>query len=254
MSNVPSNIEVKPAYLANLPEDDKSDLRKVMSPPRLKIIQATSGVKFKPQYRDGDIIIIPNMIHVGGIEQEFTFVPVHFFPTWCCTNPWKLKDQLPFIREMSFDEDSTVAKKAKAFIKEPCPQNNQYMIEYRQVLNFLIRIQSDVFDLPQNPVTLILNKGEYNTGRILSELIEKRPGPRYVCQFNARSIFRQGKEGNWYGLEFRNAPQMWVAEDKVEALRAEHIFLKDLVAKRQISIDMDDTDMNGEDASKETRF
>lgn len=255
MSTVPANIVAKPSYLAELPKDDFKDMKKFMSPPRIKFVQGQTGAPFKPDNHDGDVLVIPQMIKVADLQTEFTFVPIHFFPTWTCTNPWEMKNSLPFIREMSFEEDSDIAKKARAFISEPCPENHQYQLKYSQVMNFFIRIQG-IEGMPDDPITLILNRGEFNSGRILIDLITKRDAPRYVSQFNAIPAFRTGKKGNWYGPNFRNAPEPWVSGEKVVIYRDENARLKDLIEKRLIQIDMDDSDLQGDDpnAKDEKKF
>lgn len=254
--NDPKTMIEKPSYLTNLPKDDLKDMKKFLSPPRIKIVQGQTGAPFKPAFRDGDVLVNPQMIHIGSSQQEFTFVPIHFFPTWICTNPWELKNQLPFIRELSFEEDSIIAKKARAFIEEPCPENPKERIKYRQVLNYLVRIRNLNVELPDDPVTMIFYSGEFNTGRALIGLIDKRESPRYVCQFNAISAFRTGKKGNWHGLDLRNSPEPWVPAELVESYRQQYLQLKTLVDNRQIQIDMDDTDMGGGDsnAANETKF
>lgn len=262
MSSVPANTSAnqmitKPAYLQNEPQDNQSDLRKVLSPPRLKVIQKTAGVKFKPQFKDGDIIILPDMIKIGDQETEFTFVPIHFFQSFACFNPWKMKDTLPYVREQTLDENSIIAKKAKSFISEDCPENRKEKIEYRAVLNFLIYITAPTdLKLPELPLTLICNKGEYAQGRILAELIASRDAPRYVQQYNAIAKYRPGKgDGDWFGIDFRNAPEPWVAESLVARMREGHLLMKKIVDERMIEIDMDDTDMQeGGNAANESKF
>ena len=243
-----------PEYIKALPKDDLADMRKCMSPPRIKVIQPQTGEPFKPPFVDGDSIIIPQGIHIGSTSQEFTFVPVHFFQTWACFNPFKMKATLRYIRSMSFDPDSVVAKKAESFITEPCPENPKESIEYRKIMNFLIRIISPVGEYPSDPVTLVCMKGEYKQGRTLLGLIERRGAPRYVCQFNAISAYRASSDGKWYGLDFRNAPQPFVSEAMVPSLRADHEILVELVKNRQISVDLDDTDVPNHSPDKETKF
>lgn len=249
MSSVPSNIITKPAYLQNVEVEDQSDLRKILSPPRLKVIQKTTGIKFKPQFKDGDIIILPDMVKIGDQETEFTFVPLHFFQSFACFNPWKMKDTLPYVREQTLDENSVIAKKAKAFISEDCPENKKEKIEYRSVLNFMIRVVAPTdIKLPELPLTLLCNKGEFQQGRILSELITARNAPRYVQQYNGIAKYRSGKgDGDWFGIDFRNAPEPWVAEALVSRMREEHLLMKKIVDERMIQINMDDTNVEEQD-------
>lgn len=262
MSSVPAlpPEQQLPAYLADQSKriDDKKDIQKLLSPPRLKIVQSTSGQLFKGEgkFRDGDILIIPQMIKIGDLQTEFSFVPLHFFPTYCCFNPWDLKDRIPYIREQSFDEDSTVGKKALAFIDEPCPEDKKYNIEYRRVINVFMRIEG--IDDPNVPdfITGIFNKAEYITGQKIIDLVTKRPADRYVQRYNAISKWKQDKKGSHHGLDVRNSPDMWVPEANVEAYRAMYVKLKEIVDSRQLKIDMDDQDMNqnGGNPADETKY
>lgn len=258
MSNVPANLNSslieKPAYLQNLPEDDTSDMRKHMSPPRLKFIQNLTEAPYKPPFKDGDLIIIPSMVKVADLETECTIVPIHFFTHFVCLNPHAMKNQLPYVREQTKDENHPIAKKAKAFVSEPCPENSSEKIIYRQVLNFLVRIVGDSEDLPKDPVALSLMKGEFNSGRILIQLIENRRAPRYVCQFNMISALHPGKKGKWFGPNFRNSPEPWVPEHLVQQYQAEHEAFKKIVEEGRMNIDLDDSDVEKGDASDESRF
>lgn len=262
MSSVPTNTTINsqlPAYLQKETRiDDKRDIAKLLSPPRMKIVQSQSGIQFKGdgKFKDGDILIIPQMIKIGDLNTEFTFVPLHFFPTYCCFNPWDLKDQLQYIREMSFDVESIVGKKALAFRNEQCPENARYEIEYRKVINVFAKIEGDFGSDAPEYVTQIFNKGEYSTGQVLVDLVIKRPADRYVQKYNALSKWKQDKKGSHYGLDIRNAPDMWVAEDKVALYRELHLYLKKMVDDRQVEIDMSDSDLgsSGGNAANETKY
>lgn len=268
MSSVPANVQnqasmgmiEKPAYIQEQGQEDNRDLRQFMSPPRLKVVQDQSGPIFKERgFKGGDVILLPSMQKIGDMDTEFTFVTLHVFPTWVILNPWKMKDTLKYIRESSNDPNSDIAIKARAFVELPCPENPKYLIKYKSVQNHMIRIilpENSGIDLPDLPIAMPLLSGEYASGQNLIQLVDSRQSKRYLCQFNAISKYRTGKEGNWYGLDFRNSPTPWIAEHLIPQFKAESETIRKMVSKGEIQVDLNDQDTGPgkEDAASESKF
>lgn len=245
------NLIERPQYIQDMGDADLGALQKYMQPPAIKIIQKSSGQQFKERFKDGDIIVIPQMIKIGDAQTEFTFVPIIGFPTFAGFNPYPMK---PFVREMSFDETSDVAKKARAFLKVPCPEQTGKEIVYNQVLNFLGRIEGD-FDLPANlPVAFFCRSTAFKAGQILLGLIADRKAKSFVSRFAISSKFNPGGgKGEYYEPVIRNDPQPWVTEEQAKKYQEWNKELAKMVESRTIKLDMEQ-DAGESDASHESKF
>lgn len=251
-----NTLITRPSYVTVQGQEDREFLQeaqKYMQPPRLKIIQKTSGEEFTEHGKEGDIILVPHMLPIGGLETPFTFVPLAFFPTFICINPYKMKGTLPFIRHMEFDENSEVAKKARALVQEPCPENQNEKIKYGVALNYLIMIED--MELPTSlPIAMFFRSGDFKTGQILLSMIQERNSKSYLCRFTGHSQKNVSQGNPWYGYTFMNAPDPWIPESKVEFYSKLAIEVRELVKLRKIQIDMEDSDVQQEDAANETKF
>ena len=63
------------------------EILKVVRPPMIKIVQTMTGPPVKPPYTDGDIVVLPMLIKIGGGQSEDTqepieFTPIFFFRSW----------------------------------------------------------------------------------------------------------------------------------------------------------------------------
>lgn len=233
----------KPGYLsdANVAYDN-SDINIFSRPPRIKVVQALTGPPIKPPFKEGDIIIVPQNVKIGDAETPFTFVVIHFFPTWICLNPIQMKGTLPSIREYSADPTSALAKKCKAFAKEQCPENPQLYLKFSETFNMMIVIEDNP-ELADIPIHMFFARGEYNTGQKLLGDILLRKAPRYACRFRATSGEHINKQSNrWFGLDIYNDPKPWV--DEANFFKYEKLYkeLKKLVDDKAVELDLSDTD------------
>lgn len=235
-------IEKKPSYLSETSvEVDNSDINAYVKPSRIKLIQAMTGSPLKPPFSEGDAVVIPQGIKIGDRETEFTFVPIHFFPTWICLNPLQMRGTLPTIREFTFDPESETAKIAKSFAKVKCPENPEHYLKYSETLNFMV-VLPDVPELEaMPPIHIFFSRGEYGTGQRLLGDIQLRKAPRYACRFRAVTNTHTNKQGqSWVGLEFRNDPQPWVDEENFHRYEEMYKELKKLIDARTMELDMSD--------------
>lgn len=239
-----------PAFLQN-ETYDFSEMAKYSKPTRLKIIQAMSQAPFKPPFVDGDIVAIPQMIKIGGLEQPFTFTPIYFFSAFACLNPYQMKATLPYLREdsqggrmVTYDESSEIAKKARALRKEPCPENNKFEIRYVQMLNFLCVVH-DIPNIKDTPINFLFQVGEFKTGQVLLTLCQSRRTPPYANRFRAISAKHKSQNNEYFGLDFENDPSPFVSETQYHAYKKLHDELKSVVDSRQIDIDINDSDVPG---------
>lgn len=236
--------EDRPAYLAEITPDkvDNSDLNAFAKPPRIKIVQGSTKAPIKPPFAEGDAIILPHMKKIADMETAFEFVPLHFFPSWSCINPYQLRSQMPTVREFSLDPRSEVAYKAKNFVRERCPENTEYELKYSESLNFIIAIEGiEEFDLV--PVHIFFVRGEYATGQKLIGQIQLRKAPRYACRFRAAvdEETHKDKQGNeWRGLVIDNPPNPWVSQERFHTYEQIHKQLDQTIKARTIEIDTSD--------------
>lgn len=246
-----SGLIERPSYLATVENDfDFSELNKIVKPPRLKIIQKGSGAPFVPPFSEGDVAVIPQMTKIGDRETPFAFTPLYFFRCWICMNPIAMKAQLQALREISFEENSEVARKAKNFVEEACPENPKHMLKYSEVLNFMVMI--DHPDLYGMPVTMMFQRGEYKTGQMLASLIQSRKAPPYACRFRAVSGDHSGKGFDWIGLDIDNDPTPFVSEKDFNAFKTIAKEMGELFKARQLELDLNDSDVPNPGA--ETKF
>ena len=245
MSEEQKDLIERPNYLSNVDAGDDNDLmNQHCQPPRMKIIQSQTSAPFKPPFKDKDVIVIPQMTKVGGEGNPFSFTPIFFFPSWACWNPYKMKSQLPAIREFSLDSSSTVAKKAIKFIKEPCPENREHQLSYCKHLNFYCVVHG-IEEVENTPIVFTWRRGEYKTGESLIGLIQTRKAPKYACRFQGIPADHAGNGEDWYGLDIINDSPMWVTDAQFEAYSKLSVELKAICEAKAIQIDHNDSDVEG---------
>lgn len=253
-TGLPANQIERPSYLANTPAYDLSAFREYSRPSRIIVVQAMSGPPIKPPFKEGDIIITPQMIKIGDIETPFSFTPIYFFADFLCMNPVEVRGQVPFIRERSLDPNSTVAKKARAFIKEPYPENKAYQIKYVQNLNFCVIVHSE--DIPETPIAMSFNRGTFKVGQSMNGLILDRKGaPPYVLRLRGITRMTPGKPPNVFpALDIKNDTDPWVTEEQAKRFEGYHDTVKGIVVSGQMYIDLNGDDLPQDNPAEETKF
>lgn len=232
----------RPDYLSTIEKKDYGlgSLVNYTKPPMLKIVQGTTKPPIKPPFSEGDVVVMPHLIHVGSEEESFELTPISFFPSWATWNPLKMPN-LPAIRESSLDPNCEIAKLAanKDTRKQPCPENPELQIQHSAQLNFVVLI--DNLELQDVPVLIFFVRGEYYTGSNFGSLIQIRNAPMWACKFQATVETHDDKQGNfWKGLSIVNAPKMWV-ENETLARRNNDLskHYAELYNKQQIEVTHD---------------
>jgi len=248
----------RPSYLTDYEKEDfgTGEILKVVRPPMIKIVQKMSGPPVKPPYTDGEIVVLPMLIRVGGGPSEdnqdpIEFTPIFFFRSWFTWNPLQMKGQLSAIRESSFDENGEIAKKAKGkdTRKEPCPENNEYKIVHCEHLNYITLVDHpDVTDLP---MLMSFSRAEYATGSMYGSLIQVRRAPLYCCRFQAVVKDVVGNLGSWKGFDISNAMNPWVDPAIVERNKELFETYKELHESRMIEFGEEHTEVAEETAGNE---
>lgn len=229
-----------PGYLSNYEGKDAYDrVASFAKPARIKVVQALTKPPIKPPFKEGDIVINPQLIKIGDNENTFSFTPITFFPSWSCLNPIQMQGQLPAVREMTFDPNSLCAKKAIKFTQEPCPENPKFMIKYNQMLNFFVVVHQ--VEVASFPVILLFVRGEYKTGQNLIGFIQSRKlqspkVPIFAHRYCAYSEQHTSPSGTWQGLNIANDPEPWVDEVTFRKNEALSIELEKIIEARAIDM------------------
>lgn len=214
-SSLPEHLRVEdPSKITAL-----ASLRKVIIPPRLKVLQAQKGEQFD-KFDVGDTVLVPDPALVAKIDQPFWFVPLIQWTEWLVLNPIELKGSHPFVRDRSMDPTSEIARIAKTrelFDKQPCPELPGKYLKYQEVLNFLVLLCGNE-TLGGNPTVMSFRGGEHKQGRSLATFICNRNTYPWGCVFEARvpKTIRRNAKGSWYGWDISNPtsdghPGPWVA-------------------------------------------
>lgn len=265
-------VSVKnPAY--QVPEymrgvvDDRSEINKYAKPPFIKIVEANSGLPYKPPFSAGDIVLAPQKDKLGDENTPVVFVPIHFWTTFTCLNPIATRGMgLPAVREISFDESSELAKKCKNFMQYqnvPCPELPTKMLKFATTLNFII-IMEDHDRYASFPVWMFYARGRYAEGQVLVGLIQSRWAPKFGCRFKMYTRSKPGKEGGTYTtMNFLDDPQMHCTEEnfkRYELLNKNYI---ELINSRRLDLSqgseelqaaVDSSNAIDAEAAKETKF
>ena len=228
----------KPGFLSTNSAKGMDKIGQYAKPPRIKIVQALTGPPIKPTYKEGDIIVNPQLIKLGDTEHPFSFTPIYMFVSWSCMNPIQMKGQLSAFRGdgMVFDPNHDIAKKAKRFIQEPCPENPKFNIRYNELLNFFIMVH-DVEEVKDMPILMFFVRGEYKTGQFLIGLLQSRGQcDIFAGRYRAFSEPHTGTLGTWQGLKIMNDLQPWVDEEQYRKYNKLYDDLEKLVQARQVNM------------------
>lgn len=193
-------------------------LGQYISPPRLKIIQASSGDELKTQFGDGTVIITPELIPIVawkrhpttgqpiGENPTFVIVPLFFYPEYAMWNPYPAfaGGSVPAIIDRTLDKNHRIAQRAKSNNRtDPYPANKEWAISYVEHLNFMCRIFLNGEPL-EKPVVISFARGEHKAGRDFAALLKMRKCPLFGGRYSATVVKRIKDDYNWFGLEISN--------------------------------------------------
>lgn len=218
-----SNPSSIPAHLLDIPTEDRGMelLKDYIVPPRLKIVQPTSGAPFDEMFGAGDVVLIPSMTLVAPVDGKtgapFTFVPLFFFPEWIVVNPLETRQSLQMIRDRTFDPNSDIAArsrdpKTRDFICPEMPADSHgkaLLCSHVETLNWIILIQQE--SLMEMPCLINFRGAEHSRGRNFSNLLQMRRTAIFGCKFECHTQLRSNVKGKWFGFDISN-PE--VAEDR----------------------------------------
>lgn len=258
-SNQLSNEMKRPSYLPPTPTLTRPTsvwgLEDFSKPPRLFIVQALSGPPIKPPFADGDIIVVSGskIIKIGNFETPYSFTPLYFFVDYLALNPNSVK---PFIKDRSFDPNSIIAKKARAFIREQVVGGSpDQVIKYVTNLNFIHIIHNE--EIGEIPVHNSFNRGTFKVGQSLIGLIQDRRDAvdvPFTHRYRAISRMIQGKGTTTFpALDIKNDPEPFVTEDQYHRYEKLSKYLEELKSTGELQTEIDDI-QEGDDAANEKKF
>ena len=232
------------------------DLGKYVVPPRLKIVQSNSNETFLSRFDKGDAIIVPQMFLIAAVNkneqgkpadtgQPFHFVPLFFFPEWCCWNPIETRGTLPSVRYRTTDPNDPAVSKCRdpKLWKE---EIDGFACRWVEHLNFISVIIGD-HELAGTPVIISFARAEHRAGSNFAALIKMRKAPMFGCQFEARVTFRpDNNKGQWYGLDISNPSQdsgitpFLTDEVAYDAFKKLHLEMKEAHGAAKIKVDYEE--------------
>lgn len=190
-------------------------LKRVVRPPRLKVIQGTKSDAYT-EFKTGQVVMTPSKQVLAEPDEPFWVVPLLYYPEWACVNPYEMRGTLNMIRERTLDIRSEIAAKAmdeKRRNAEVCPEDNmfsgqnrgQYRLKYKEYFVFICWLCAKG-EVPGQPVLMSFSGGEYGTGQNFAGAITNRHAHIYANVFEVRSPSRprQRKGYTWYGLDPTN--------------------------------------------------
>jgi hypothetical protein len=205
-----------PAFLKEAAGEGMEELKHIVRPPRLKVVQKMSRKPFSDLFKAGDVVAVPQMQLVVGLGEVFHFVPLLQYLEWCVWNPLDTRGTLKTIRDRTLDPKSEIAIIARDPNKrgsKPCPEmpekdGKKLFLDYREHINFMWLLLPPVeLGVAELPVAVSFSKGEWQAGSNFGSLLAQRNlrvTPIYGCQFAAASRERQGQKGDWHGLTVDN--------------------------------------------------
>jgi hypothetical protein len=241
-----------PEWMQQYEREGTDDLGQYVVPPRLKVVQPTSGEPFNMKFDQGDVVAVPQIIKIAGMEDKITgepfyFTPLFFFAEWCLWNPIELKGTHSAVRERTFDAESEIAIRSRdpKLWSVKCPELPDKMMRYVEHLNFVVALKGD-HELAGTPCILPFARAEHKAGSNLAALIKMRAAPLFGCNFEGRVGFRTNNHGQWYGIDVTNpAGDSGVTpfvEDEVQfnQYRQVHKGLKEAHDNRLIKVDYEE--------------
>lgn len=250
MADTTTMTKVLPEAPAHLRSEDAAQVNSLLyqyaTPQRLKIVQKMSRAPLNAEpYKEGDVVLAPNLEIVARMGEAFIITPIFFFPEWIVRNP---QGSDLWIKERSLDPKSVIAQKSRDpnKRKEPVPGTNDKFLSYIEVQHYVVGIHDSPTGVGVNMVAVMsFMSAELKTGGAFSTLVRSRGEDKlcYGCVFEVKSGPSTNSKGTWQGYKIQNptAHDPWVQDPKVFAkLEEEHKRQKKAYLEGAIQIDLDD--------------
>lgn len=244
-------IEDIPDFLRDAPVEGVEELKGLVRPQRVKIIQKAADATLLEKWGVGDFVAMPSQFPLiemprdqkgNAIEDDapsMRFVPVLFFREFLETNDIATRGTLPMIRRRSFDSRSDIA----VFAANPATRTREMpdktKVKYVDSLNFLIVPQIPT-PFENEAIILSFSGGSYSLGQHLCSLIKMRKASLYNCVFQVRPVHLTNPQGfDYWGAQPDNPEDgsPWVTKEQSEFFAELHRELKAALDSAKLVID-----------------
>lgn len=219
-----------PAYLQTTARPEgMEDLKNILKPSYLKIIQKQADDKLLEVFAPGDLVLKPADALIANKDQKFLFTPLFFYREFLTWTPLESRGKVPAVIDRSIDPRSPLAMKATGgpdrWTETVTYQGQTLKVRHVEHLNFIVALHG--VPAATEPVILSFSKGENKNGSKFAALLKSRNANIYDTVFEARvdPEPRKNEKGSWYGLAITNPDEAspWVTEEQ-------HNLFKDLYA------------------------
>ena len=179
--------------------------------PRLAIVQAMSQSERKDLVGEGGVLIMPDGVPVAAKDEEFTVIPIVFWPTWEVHSD--INDATaPYVMEQTTDSSSTIAIKSRTKETREETYGDGFRMKFVECLNFVVRIESGTAN--GELATLTFASGEHYTGSKLCGMLKRRPCSIFANRVELKASLRTRNNRSWYGFDITNPADGAIIEDK----------------------------------------
>jgi len=249
-----------PEHLRDKPVEGVDQLKEVIRPPMLKIVQKQARDELLERFNKGDAIVTPAEAlvasHNNGEPESFLFVPLFFYREWCTWTPIELRGQVPAILERTSDPTSELAAKSAVpdqRIEEIEHDGRKIKVRHVEHINYIVVLKDH--ELAFEPIIMGFSKGEYVTGTRFASMIKMRKASIYDCVFEARVSPepRTNEKGSWFGFEIFNpvSGSPWSTVEEHEQLKGLYDDVKSYAERGAVVVDYEEeaeTDVGAETA------
>ena len=223
MSKAVTKIQPAPGALATAPDFMRQDagqgmeeLKHVVRPPRLKVVQKMARKPLSDLFQTGDVVAMPQMQLVMHADETFHAIPLLQYTEWCVWNPLDLRGTVPTIRERTLDPKHHIAilardpnrRQSQPYPEMPEKDGKKLMLSYREHINFMLLLLPPAqLGIAELPVAVSYSKGEWQAGSNFASLLAQRNmrvTPIYGCRIEFSVGERNGPKGDWHGLNAAN--------------------------------------------------
>ena len=185
-------------------------LKTLITPPMVKIIQSSADPDLKKTFGVGTVVQTPDNIEIcSPLERDgkgeivkhgsFHFTPIFFYKDWIKWAPMRSKGILPAILGRSTDINSSIAHRAmNANLRlEPLEGENAKFGEASNVehLNYVCMIEG-----LNDPTIISFARSAWKIGKDFARQIKIRSATIYGCRFQAIVDNDSNDKGSWHCL------------------------------------------------------
>lgn len=215
----------------------------MITPPRLKVVQALSKDMKAAGFAEGDMVITPINVKVGDEANPLDVIVLLSWAEYLCINPREATD-LFWLRDRSIDNKSQLAAKCRNRVKEPLPEggvdkNKQPLqMEYAKASNFLVWLVDHNI-----AVVVTFLKGEGKYGDAFASLVTCRNLATYSGLYQLKCVTHKNQKGDeWKGINAGNSPrnQAFCPRELIQPMKELHQQYREQWANQNIAVDYDD--------------